>query len=105
VQTATVLVDDATHPSTMCLPEKWIRPDEWYNFKEQPLEGSHVLLTVDEKSYEGGTMGDRHPLAWYREYDGARVWYTALGHFDEHYTDPVYRSHIAGGMLWAMRKK
>ena len=104
VQTGSVLVADATHPSTRCLPSKWVRPDEWYNFKSQPAAGSHVLLTVDEKSYEGGTMGPVHPLSWYREVEGGRAWYTALGHFDEHYTDPVYRSHILGGILWALER-
>jgi type 1 glutamine amidotransferase len=104
VQTASVHVADATHLSTRCLPAKWDRPDEWYNFKSQPLPGSHILLTVDEKSYEGGQMGENHPLAWYREVDGGRAWYTALGHFDEHYTDPVYRGHILGGILWALKR-
>jgi len=104
VQTGSVHVADATHLSTRCLPAKWDRPDEWYNFKSQPAAGSHVLLTVDEKSYEGGMMGAVHPLAWYREVEGGRAWYTALGHFDEHYTDPVYRSHILGGILWALKR-
>ena len=104
VQTGRVLVADSTHPSTRCLPALWVRPDEWYNFKTPPAEGSRVLLTVDEKSYEGGTMGEHHALAWYREFEGGRAWYTALGHFDEHYTDPLYRSHVLGGILWAMKR-
>jgi type 1 glutamine amidotransferase len=102
VQAGLVLVQDATHPSTKCLPARWNRPDEWYNFKTPPVASARILLTVDEKSYEGGTMGDPHPLAWYHEFDGGRAWYTALGHYDEHYTDPVYRSHIVGGILWAI---
>jgi type 1 glutamine amidotransferase len=104
VQAATVLMEDSTHLSTKCLPAKWIRPDEWYNFKSRPVADARVLLTVDEKSYEGGLMGEKHPIAWYHEFEGSRSWYTSLGHFDEHYTDPVFRSHIVGGMLWAMRK-
>jgi type 1 glutamine amidotransferase len=104
VQAGVVSVADSTHLSTRCLPAKWNRPDEWYNFKTPPIQGARVLLTIDEKSYEGGTMGADHPLAWYHEFDGGRAWYTALGHFDEHYTDPVYRSHILGGILWAMKK-
>jgi len=104
VQTGRVIVADSTHPSTRCLPSPWLRRDEWYNFKTPPAEGSHVLLTVDEKSYEGGTMGEHHPLAWYREVEGGRAWYTALGHFDEHYSDPAYRSHLLGGILWAMKR-
>ena len=102
VQSGIVSVVEAAHPSTQCLPAKWERPDEWYNFKTQPVAGTHILVTLDEKSYDGGTMGALHPLAWYHEFEGGRAWYTAMGHFDEHYTDPVYRSHIAGGILWAI---
>ena len=42
-----------------------------------------VLITIDEKSYSGGTMGDNHPMAWYHEFDGGRAFYTNMGHTPE----------------------
>ncbi len=36
-----------------------------------------VLITIDEKSYEGGKNGPNHPMAWYHVYDGGKSFYTA----------------------------
>jgi type 1 glutamine amidotransferase len=60
-----------------------------------------VLLTIDEGSYSGGSMGENHPMSWHQPYDGGRSWYTALGHTDESYAEPLFRAHLAGGILWA----
>lgn len=79
--------------------------DEWYNFKSNPraLQGIHVLMSVRETSYKGGTMGEDHPIAWCQEFDGARSFYTALGHFDDAYTNGFFLSNILNGILWAAR--
>ncbi len=61
-----------------------------------------VLISIDEKSYEGGKNGDNHPMAWYHEYDGGRAFYTELGHTDESYADPLYLQHILGGIQYAI---
>ena len=70
-QNAKINVVDKTHASTKHLPDTWERFDEWYNFKNLNKD-VHVLVKIDEKSYEGGKMGDDHPMAWYHEYDGGR---------------------------------
>ena len=100
-QQATIHVVDKDDMSTKHLPDPWTRKDEWYNFKNLNKD-VHVLLTIDEKSYKGGTDGDNHPMAWYHEYDGGRAWYTELGHTDESYSDPNYLKHILGGIKYAM---
>ena len=100
-QQATLHVVDKDNISTKNLPDPWIRKDEWYNFKNLNKD-VHVLLTIDEKSYKGGTNGDFHPMAWYHEYDGGRAWYTELGHTDESYSEPNYLNHILGGIKYAI---
>lgn len=100
-QQATIHVIDTKHPSTSTLPERWVRFDEWYNFATNPRDSVHVLMTLDEKTYKGGTMGDFHPIAWYHEYEGGRSWYTALGHTTESYTDPLFLAHLWGGIMYA----
>ena len=57
IQEATVEVADATHPATDDLPPTFTWSDEWYNFDEDPREDVHVLMTVDESTYEGGEHG------------------------------------------------
>lgn len=91
---------DAQHISTQHLPEKWARTDEWYNFKKLIPE-TNKLLNLDEGSYEGGTMGAEHPIAWYREFDGGRSWYTGLGHTEATYSEPLFLQHVWGGIQYA----
>ncbi|KAI1271517.1 carboxylesterase-like protein [Xylaria sp. FL0933] len=85
------------------MPEEMEWLDEWYNFKVNPRGKVTVLLSIDEELYEGGTMGPDHPIAWCREFDGGRTFYTALGHFDEAYRDKAFMGHLLKGILWAAR--
>jgi len=101
IQTATVKVVDATHLSTVQLPDTWSRNDEWYNFRADPSPHVRVLVQVDEMTYTGGTMGKNHPISWYHEYDGGRGWYTAMGHTTESYSEPFFLRHVSGGLRWA----
>jgi type 1 glutamine amidotransferase len=101
IQQAVVRVEDANHPATAGLERAWTRTDEWYNFRTNPRSRVHVLLTLDESSYSGGTMGADHPHAWYRTYERGRSFYTAGGHTIEAYAEPAFRAHLAGGIRYA----
>ncbi len=101
VQEATVRVENASHPSTLHLPSPWSWTDEWYNFRSNPTDSVNVLLTLDESSYEGGTMGEEHPIAWMHEHDGGRSFYTGLGHTKESFSKEVFRTHLLEGIEWA----
>lgn len=101
VQDAKLEVVDNAHASTQHLPNVWIHRDEWYDFKNvQP--GLHILMTLDEKSYKGGGMGNFHPIAWYREFDGGRTFYTGLGHTNESYDVENFQKHLIGGIKYAL---
>ena len=100
-QIATLHIVDPNFIATKYLPAEWKRLDEWYNFKWIE-DGLHVLITIDEKTYNGGANGDNHPMSWYHSYDGGRAFYTALGHTDESYADPLYLKHLLGGIEYAM---
>lgn len=102
-QQAKLLVVNKNHPSTKHLPDTWERFDEWYNFKNLNPDVT-VLIKIDETSYTGGKNGDNHPMAWYHDYEGGKVFYTELGHTKESYTDPVYLQHLLGGIQYAMGK-
>ena len=101
VQSGTVHVSDPVHPATRGLPTTWSRTDEWYNYRTNPRGEVHVLATLDEQSYEGGTMGADHPIAWVHEHDGGRAFYTGGGHTSGSFTDPKFRTHLLGGIEWA----
>jgi type 1 glutamine amidotransferase len=100
-QVATLHIVDPNFIATKGLPAEWKRLDEWYNFKWIE-DGLHILITIDEKTYTGGANGDNHPMSWYHNYDGGRAFYTALGHTDASYSDPLYLKHLLGGIEYAM---
>lgn len=100
-QQATLKVVNQTNISTKHLPKEWSRKDEWYNFKNLNPD-VHVLIKIDEKSYEGGKNGDNHPMAWYHDFDGGRAWYTELGHTEESFKEENYLKHLLGGIQYAV---
>jgi type 1 glutamine amidotransferase len=83
------------------VPETFERVEEWYDFRSLPGPEVTILATVDESSYEGGGMGDPHPIVWAQEYGGGRSFYTGFGHADEAFTDPITRRLLLNGILWA----
>ncbi|MDQ0892979.1 ThuA domain-containing protein [Agromyces ramosus] len=99
-QTATMRVESPTHPSTEMLPAELVRFDEWYNYTTNPREDVHVLITLDESTYSGGSMGADHPLAWCHNFEGGRSWYEGAGHTDVTWTDPLFLGHVLGGIEW-----
>jgi cytochrome c len=102
IQSAVLDLADPRDRSTSGLPAKWMRTDEWYNFQSNPRSAVHVLATIEESSYDGGEMGADHPIAWWHDYDGGRAWYTAGGHTDEAWSEPLFLAHILGGVEYAI---
>jgi len=102
-QRAVVTVEDQRHPATAHLPAQWAFSDEWYEFDANPRGRVRVLASVDERGYEGGSMGPDHPVAWCHENCGGRSFYTALGHDAAAYADRDFRAQLAGALTWAAR--
>jgi type 1 glutamine amidotransferase len=100
-QEAIFNVVDGNNIATAHLPKVWKRFDELYNFKWIGTD-LHVLITIDESSYTGGANGEDHPMAWYHAFDGGRGFYTALGHDNKSWEDPLYQQHVLGGIRYAM---
>ncbi len=104
IQEATFNIHDHESEATSFLQDStWVRTDELYNFKELNPD-VQVLLSVDESTYEGGTNGDNHPMAWQHEYDGGRSFYTAMGHTKESFSEELYLKHLLGGINYAVGK-
>jgi type 1 glutamine amidotransferase len=104
IQQATVLVVDKKHPATKKFPDKWIRTDECYNFRNVS-PAIHVICKLDESTYQGGTNGSDHPYSWYQEFEGGRVFYTAGGHTKESFSEPLFLKHVLGGIKYVLGKK
>ena len=100
-QDGTLLVEDHDHESTAHLGDTWERFDEWYDFRDNPRDRVHVLLSVDPATVAGSQTGGDHPIAWCHDYDGGHAWYTALGHTDESWAEPAFLQHVLGGIRTA----
>ena len=100
VQKGMMHVLDKNHPSTKELPDQFERTDEFYDFKSYQKDLVKPLIRVDEKTYKDGKMGDFHPMAWYHEFDGGRVFYTNFGHTDETFSEDLFLKHLWGGIQY-----
>lgn len=101
IQAAALVRQDPAHPATAGLPDRWARTDEWYNFRASPRGRVHVLLSIDETTYQGGAMRADHPMAWCHGFEGGRSAYTALGHTVESWSEPLFLAHVRGALRWA----
>ena len=96
----TLATDD--HPVNKGLPQQWQHRDEWYNFVLMPVNIEPLIL-IDESSYQGGTHGVYHPIAWIREHGAGRVFYSAMGHTEESWANEIFLQHIANGISYATK--
>jgi cytochrome c len=85
------------------IPDPWTRRDEWYNYKRFD-RGVNVIFQLDTKTFKGSKHGADHPIAWYREVDGGRSFYTGFGHTIESYSEPAFLEHLVDGIRYAMGK-
>lgn len=85
------------------IPNSFELEDEWYNFRPGSLHPENQnLMELDENSYEGGTMQNKHPIAWYKNFDGGKSFYSGIGHREETYGHPVFKQLIWNGLKWAL---
>jgi len=91
----------ANQPIVAGLPRVVRRRDEWYYFDDYDPT-STLLVTLDPSSI-GDPDANPNPIAWTREVDGGRVFYTAMGHTTESYSDPYFVRHITNGLDWVLQ--
>jgi len=89
------------------LPNPWTRSEEWFAFNSlaggQTPTGLQVLLRFGGAQVPTGPTTDQ-PLAWAREWDGVRSFYTAMGHDAAAFSEPLVRQNVLGGILRAARR-
>jgi len=102
--TATVIVEDASHPALKNLGGSFVvKDEEWYTYNKSPRPNVRVLARVDEDTYSPGTstkMGD-HPVVWTNEHYKARNIYIFMGHRPEHFQNSAFTTLFHNAILWA----
>lgn len=96
-----VIVENASHPATIGIGERFTLLEEFYTFRDNPRGRVQVLLRLDAASV--GASGD-YPLAWAQSFGSGRAYYNALGHFSETWTDQRFQRQLVGALRWASRR-
>jgi uncharacterized protein len=97
-----VSIVNQSHPANRGLPQTVERPDEWYYFDD--IDPTSALLVTLDPSSIGERDINPNPLAWTREVDGGRLFYTAMGHTTESYSEPYFLLHLANGLDWLLAR-
>ena len=81
--------------------------EEWYALKNLAKD-MHVLSWVatwtlrntgNDSVYRRGP----YPIAWARLHGKGRVFYTALGHREDVWENPMFQEQLVGGITWSAR--
>jgi uncharacterized protein len=103
--TATVVVEDQSHPVMKNVPPSFVvEQEEWYTYDKSPRPNVHVLAHVNEATYSPDTrikMGSDHPVIWTNEHMKARNVYIFMGHHAELFQNSTYTTIFHNAILWA----
>ncbi len=102
-QSVRIRIEEPDHPAVAHFGDGFQIRDEIYVLDVNPRWNVHVLASLDMRSVgvdEGpaSTLANDYPISWLQEYDGGRVFYTALGHFEDVWTTPAFVEHLLQGM-------
>ena len=95
-----------SHPSTAALPDPWVKNEEYYYWENGYYRSDNIaVLEVEQTIGPNGQVNSYdapRPMSWFRELpEDGRVFYTALGHATNNYTnDPLFRQHVKDALLW-----
>jgi type 1 glutamine amidotransferase len=102
-QVATNKVIDKKFPGFETIGDTFAFNEEWYSLKDFNPD-IHVLTVIDSPAMTG-PMYQRpaYPNTWAREEGKGRVFYTAMGHRDDVWTNPTFQSILTGAIHWVTR--
>ncbi len=91
------------HPAVEHLDTTWNKNEEYYYWElngDYLFDGNIDLLQVESTGNNSYDMA--RPITWYKEYDGGRSFYTALGHNSSDYnTNELFRTMMREAIIWA----
>jgi type 1 glutamine amidotransferase len=93
-----IVIVDREHPITKGVPDFQIVDEEYkHNFINEP---KHVLARFRERP-KGSDQSENMDILWTRHIGRGRMFYSALGHDKEAWTNPDWQKLIAQGLCWA----
>jgi len=99
-QVATNKVIDKKFPGFETAGDSFAFNEEWYSLKDFRSD-LHVLTVIDAPSMKGAPyQRPAYPTTWARAEGKGRVFYTAMGHRDDIWTNPTFQSILIGAIKW-----
>lgn len=101
----TVKVVDESHPSMAGTPQDWLINDEWYIFKNLNTENMHVLAMLepgDERKKQEKYDIPNYPIIWVSTHGAGRVYYNAMGHREDVWTNEDFQATVVAAATWAL---
>jgi len=101
-QIATNAVTDPKFPGFEKLGLSFAFLEEWYSLKDFSPD-IHVLTVIEAPAMKGVEYKrPPYPITWARNEGKGRVWYTAMGHREDVWTNPIFQQVLGGGVKWAL---
>ncbi len=102
-QVATNQVIDPKFPGLATAGDHFAFNEEWYSLKDFRAD-IHCLTVINAPAMTGKPyQRPAYPTTWARMEGKGRVYYTAMGHRDDIWTNPVYQAMLVGAIHWATR--
>ena len=102
-QIATNKVIDKTFPGFEETSDSFAFNEEWYSLKNFNPD-IHVLTVIDSPAMTGAPYErPPFPTTWARAEGKGRVYYTAMGHRDDVWTNPTFQNILIGAIRWTTR--
>jgi hypothetical protein len=101
-QEAKIKVIDPKFPGFEKVGAEFSFAEEWYSLKDFTPD-FHVLTVIDAPSMKGDEYKrPPYPNTWARKEGKGRVFYTAMGHREDVWTNPTFQEILVGGVKWAL---
>jgi len=102
-QVATNRVINKKFPGFADAGDSFAFNEEWYSLKDFNPD-IHVLTVIDSPAMKGN-MYERpaYPTTWAREEGKGRIFYTAMGHREDVWTNPTFQNILTGAIRWTTR--
>lgn len=100
----TLRVVDPEHPTMARVQDGWKINDEWYLFSHLQPETMRVLALLDpgeEREKQDKYQVPNYPVIWCSASGKGRVFYNAMGHRDDVWTNPDFKAHFEDAIRWA----
>lgn len=100
--TGDVTIVDRADPTARGMASHARRTDEWYYYDDYDPT-LHLIATLDPQSI-GEADVNPNPISWRHDFEGGRVFYTAMGHTPESFSEPWFLRHLENGIDWSLRR-